>query len=118
VSKAFAKHGYPNAAVVIKQRAFENWLIGDLASLRAKHPKKYQVRDSLIERILSSGADSMNGETVLNGCIADGYAKRKDAVEICKCISPEVVAASSRSFRRFLRVVGDKKYREQSKNAK
>jgi hypothetical protein len=112
---AFAKLGFHGVSVVIKQRAFENWLIGDLESLRRKHPKRYSIRDGLVDRVHVSGADNINAEALLNGCVPDGYCKRRDAIEICKTISPLAVASVSRSFRRFLRVIGHTKYSGQSR---
>lgn len=100
----FQKSGYLNVSVVIKNRAFENWLVGDPAALRGIGGKnRVDVSDRIVERIRSSGADGVNGLAVLNGCIKDGYCKRSDAIEICKRIDPATVADNSRSFRKFMK---------------
>lgn len=105
---AYQGHGYLNVSVVIKNRCFENWLIGDPAALRGIGGRnRVDVSDRILERIRASGADGVNGLAVLNGCIKDGYCKRSDAIEICKRIDPQVVAANSRSFRKFVKVLSN-----------
>ncbi|WP_083918939.1 DUF4276 family protein [Rudaea cellulosilytica] len=105
IEETFSTNGYSNVTVVVKNRAFENWLVADLGSLREKHGKRYKIADRLIERVKASGADNVNARNLLNNCVKDEYSKRKDAIEICKVVNPSVVAANSRSFRRLLKVI-------------
>lgn len=115
ITSIFSKNGHSSVSVVIKQRAFENWLIGDLDSVR-KCGKRFNIRDGLIERVKKSGADSLSAIALLDGCVTDGYSKRRDAIQICKAICPLEVARNSRSFRKLLRACGHSKYLKQSKS--
>lgn len=115
VADGFRAAGYVNISVVVKTRCFENWLIGDLDSLRIAYPKRYNFRDGVLGRITASGADNLQAATVLGGVGSGGYNKRKDAIEICKVIDPLIVAKHSRSFRRFLRTMCHPQYRGQSR---
>ena len=100
----FERRGMPNVAVVMKDRAFENWLIADMSSLLRGAHRRIAISDRIVERISASGADNVNALAILNGCVKDGYNKRRDAIEICKIVDPAVLARNSRSFRKFLAV--------------
>lgn len=103
---AFSKGGHERVKVVLKNRAFENWLIGDpRAFCRGAH-RRIEIADRVIQRIESAGSDGVNALAVLNGCVAAGYNKRSDAIEICKMINPEIVGKNSRSFRKLLKEIG------------
>jgi len=43
------------------------------------------------------------------------FEKRRGALAICTHLDPGRAALNSRSFRRFLRVLGDRRYADQSK---
>jgi hypothetical protein len=101
----FVRKGMPNVSVVMKDRAFENWLIADMPSLVRGSHRRINVSDRIIQRISLSGADNVNALAILNGCVKDGYNKRRDAIEICRTVDPEVLARNSRSFRKFLSVI-------------
>ena len=115
IASAFHFNGHKNVVVVVKNRAFENWLVADMSALRATAARKYEIREGLIDRIRNSGADNVSAINLLENCVRGGYSKRRDAIEICKIVDPTVVAENSRSFRRLMRVMGDARYRHQSK---
>lgn len=108
LEREFHRRGYLEARVVLKNRAFENWLIGDPRSLDRGASRRIQIKERMIERIEKSGADNVNALAILNGCIADGYNKRADAIEICKTIDPVRVAENSRSFRKLIKELARK----------
>jgi hypothetical protein len=99
----YRQRGFGNVSVVIKNRAFENWLIADPQSLSRGAHRRIQINDRIVRRIEGSGADSLNAVAVLEGCINGGYHKRSDAIELCKLIDLAVAARNSRSFRKFLK---------------
>lgn len=105
VKAEFKRMGHLNVEVVLKNRAFENWLVADLRSVAKAQPRRVKLRDRIVQRIEQSGADSVNAIAVLNGCISEGYSKRSDAIAICKSIDPSTAEKFSRSFRRFAKIV-------------
>jgi len=115
IASAFHANGHQHVNVVVKDRAFENWLVADMVSLQATAARKYDIRQGLIDRIRNSGADNMSAINLLDNCVRGGYSKRRDAIEICKVVDPIEVARNSRSFRRLMRVMGDQRYLDQSK---
>lgn len=106
LSLEFTNKGYSNVSVVLKDRAFENWLVADLEAVAKSYGKRGSFADRIIDRVRHSGADRVNAIAILNGGIAEGYSKRSDAITICKAVSPEVVAKYSRSFRKFMKECG------------
>jgi len=105
IQSEFNRMGHGNVDVVLKNRAFENWLVADLRSIARAQPKRIKLTDRIVQRIEQSGADNVNALAVLNGCISDGYSKRSDAIAICKTIDPATAQRFSRSFRRFAKIV-------------
>lgn len=106
IKREFHRRGHENTSVVLKNRAFENWLIGDPRSLQRGAHRRIVISDRVVQRIEVSGADSLNAVAVLDGCIDDGYNKRTDAIDICKLIDPDVIQRHSRSFRKFVKEIG------------
>lgn len=104
LESAYRRAGFGNVVVVIKNRAFENWLVGDPEAIRSIGGRnRVEVSDRMLERIRTSGADGVNAIAILNGCIKSGYCKRSDAIEICKRLDPEIAQRNSRSFRKFVK---------------
>jgi len=107
----------PRVAVVIKNRMFENWLIADcdaLEQLRAR----FTVRPGQRQQIAPDKADSADGVSLLKAMVRQkDYNKVKDAVRIMSVAIPERLASNSRSFRRFLRILGHPAYRLQSRRS-
>jgi hypothetical protein len=113
-SKICKSSGIPSAFVVIKDRTFENWLIADLTAL--ENIKKFEVSEAKKKSIVPDKADNVDGiKTIKSCCPNSDYEKVKDAILIMSRADPYQIAANSRSFRRFLRVVGDTRYFSQSK---
>jgi hypothetical protein len=110
------------AAIVVDGQAelqalkFENWLIAGLAALKAM-PARFQVTRQFERKVSPNKADNIkNAESALKRiCKGASYHKGKDAREIARHQEPRRIAENSRSFRRFLRVVGCKKYTSQSR---
>ena len=116
IQDALTRLGEPDVLVVVRNRSFENWLIADvdgLASLRGR----FRPTQTFRNRVVPNKADSVaDGASLLNRiCIGTTYHKRHDPPRILKASDVGAMAKNSRSFRRFLRLVGDKRYRAQSK---
>ena len=119
IKTEFSNRGEPNIDVVIKNSTFENWLIGNLESVKESFPKRFRIKENVLQRIERSGADSVSAQTLLNTCVMGSeYCKRKDAIDICTVSDPDIIARRSRSFRRLMRVVGHPRYLNQSLSAR
>lgn len=110
----YAKTGI-SFKVVVKNRMIENWLVADVEAL-----KQMRARFSIsqkFERAVSGKADDVEKALdLLDGAVVKGsYHKGNDPLAICK--NQDVLRASknSRSYRRFLRVLGCVQYSNQSK---
>jgi hypothetical protein len=111
-----ANLGFTNLTVVIKDKTFENWLLSDpvaLRQLRGRFHTKYTQRQTLFTRADTTPALQWIKEAV-NG---ESYNKVSDSINILRRADPLRMAISSRSFRRFLRVVGHPLYFAQSKKS-
>lgn len=117
IQAAFAALGIQNIAVVIKDRQFENWLIADPDGLAMGLPARMNITPAFIRSVSPDRADLVdNPEDLLNRiCIRAEYHKRHDAISIARVVDPIRTAMNSRSFRRFLRVVGFPSYQTQSR---
>lgn len=112
VQNACLELGYKNVEVVIKNRKFENWLIADIENL--KGIKSYTVSTALEAKL--QNADSIKDAVQELHQIKGKnkyYHKTKDATALAKNISPERMAQCSRSFRKFLKILGHEKYCKQ-----
>jgi hypothetical protein len=107
--------GVSNVDVVVKDRMFENWLLGDLDALRAS-PNRFQVSRSTERAVQPDKADRVEAMALLKRC-AKGpvYDKVRDSKIVLRSAQPDQIAMHSRSFRRFMRVVGCSRYTEQSR---
>lgn len=99
---------------VLKVRKFENWLVADG---RALESQKNLLRVSRIRQ----QADSNKADSILDAydllrvhSVDKAYAKRRGAIDICRKADPLLMAKNSRSFRKFLRVIGHPRYLSQS----
>lgn len=104
-----------DVAVVVKNKQFENWLIAApecLAQIRAR----FKVTRHFRGTVSPDKADCIHAPEQLLNQIAKGkkYHKNKDACQIMKLVDPMEIASNSRSFRRFLRALGNATYRNQS----
>ena len=103
-------------SVVVKNRTLENWLIADpkgLASLSGR----FKLTNAFVGRVSPNKADNVrNGAAMLDRIsINRSYHKTLDPPKILGAMDVGQAGKNSRSFRRFLRLVGDKRYRDQSK---
>lgn len=97
--------------IVLKNRTFENWLIADQASLLSQ---KSRFR----WRRLSGEVDELNARDLLNrAAIGAAYHKIRDSIRIVKLAEPAQIGSQSRSFRKFLGVLGCAEYRTQTRQA-
>jgi len=119
VAQAGLGHLMPDGVyVVIKNACFENWLISDYEALKGM--AKFNLSAAHEARIRSS-ADNVKAAEVIDASLraaasANGrtynYEKRSDSRAILSVARPGFMAENSRSFRRFLRVVGCTGYAE------
>jgi len=100
--------------VVIKERTFENWLIGDIEAIEAQ-PARFQVKNRMKEAVQKGLADRVDALTeIKQAAVRYDYAKIADARRIAQRANPYKIAIASRSFRRLLRVHGEPRYLNQS----
>jgi len=118
LKRAFAKLGYDDIHVVVKNRTFENWLIADLEALKQLRGR-FKVTKTFERTVSPNIADNVvDAEALLNTIVVkQKYHKRRDATRIMAVQEIRNMAKNSRSFRRFLRVVGHPQYLSQSKKS-
>lgn len=100
--------------VVLKDRTFENWLIADLEAIKAL-PGRFKPSRTALRQVSPDKADAVDGYRWLENASDRTYDKRKDAIRILERADVDRIAGNSRSFRRFLRVVGHPAYAAQSR---
>lgn len=108
---------FDNISAVIKNRCFENWLIADPGAFRSQ-TARYDVTQGFVNRVSPNSADSVRNPVREINRIAQGntFHKRRDARELCRRLEIAAAAQNSRSFRRFLRVIGHRSYQDQSRD--
>nr|WP_166678496.1 DUF4276 family protein [Kribbella voronezhensis] len=96
---------------ILKDRAFENWLIADLDALKAQ-PARFDVTQAHRRKVEPNRADKVDGYKLMNDMMAGGftYQKVKDSDRICRKMSVARAALHSRSLRHFLHMAGDEQY--------
>ncbi len=116
LEQAFKRLGYDDIPVVIKNRTFENWLIADIDALK-ELSGLFSVTRSFERTVSPNKADTVGDAEALLKKIAvkRRFHKRRDANAITAVQEALEMARNSRSFRRFLRVVGHPQYLTQSK---
>lgn len=116
IEDAFRAMDCSHVHVAVKDRKFENWLIAD-ADVFRNLQARYRVTQAFRRAISPNKADSVaDAEELLNRIVVSGeYHKRRDAAQITALLNATNMAQNSRSFRRFLRLVGHADYRDQSK---
>lgn len=102
--------------VVVKNRKFENWLIADpkaLGSLKGRFKPTAAFRKHVSQNKADNVADAA---ALLNRiCVKSSYHKTQDPPKILAVMDVVEAGKNSRSFRRFLRLLGDERYRDQSR---
>jgi hypothetical protein len=103
-----------NIEIVIKNRAYENWVIADIDALR-KLPRMFSVSKATARAVQPNKADSVAAGRLLERA-RDGrhYDKVQDSRKVLAKARVENIAEHSRSFRRFLRCIGCPIYLDQS----
>lgn len=102
-------------AVVMKDRAFENWVIADLDALRAQ-PGRFNVTAALERAVSPDKADRIAALDQLKRAIRGSnvtYDKRQDSKRTLEKADVLRIAANSRSFRHLLHAVGHPTYASQ-----
>ncbi|NGP52128.1 DUF4276 family protein [Thioalkalivibrio sp. XN8] len=103
------------ASVVVKDQCFENWLVADPSAFRAM-PSRFAVTQSFERSVAPNRADNADALRLINRItIRREYDKSSDAHALCKHAEPARMAANSRSFRRFLRLLGHPDFESQSR---
>jgi hypothetical protein len=118
IAGAIVRVNSPKAEVivVIKDRSFENWVIADVAALKAQ-PARFKIRSSLEKAVAPNKADQVEALGLLKGAtIGQNYDKIQDSKRTLGKAKVERMAKNSRSFRHFLHALGDEKYADQCRN--
>ena len=117
IEQALARLEWSGVHVVVKRFKFENWLIADVDALKRMRTR-FRVTRRFEKRVSPNKADHVVDATaeLARLCQGAAYHKRRDPLEIAKHQQPRRMAENSRSFRRFLRVAGCRKYANQSRN--
>jgi hypothetical protein len=106
--------GNLDAHVVIKDRTYENWLLGDIDALKAL-PGRFSLSKATVKAVQPNKADNVDALSLLKRSVRSGsYHKVDDSKRICEKMEAGRLAQHSRSFRRFLRILGDSAYGTQS----
>lgn len=93
---------------------YENWLVSDVEALKCQ-PGRFAVSDADARRVVPNRADRIDAMTLLKRMCKDAaYEKVRDSERILTRADVMRMAENSRSFRRFLRVVGHPSYQRQS----
>ncbi len=116
IAKALDRLGEPGINVVVKNRAIENWLIAD-PGCPGKLEGRFRSATALTKRVSPNKADNVRKAASLLDRIAvrRPHHKRRDPPRIVQAMDVASAAGNSRSLRRFLRVLGDERYRDQSR---
>ena len=101
--------------VVMKTYRYENWLVGAISSMRRQRAR-FPGSDRIIQRISPNKADNVDAIELLERAIPNNssYEKVQDSKRIMKNADPYEIASNSRSFRKFLRVIDNPRYENQS----
>lgn len=110
-----ARVGAQGIGVVVKDRAYENWVIADIDGVRACSAR-FQVSNASANAVQPNKADTVDAITLLKRAARGGaYDKVKDSKAILKNADPTRIGLHSRSFRRFMRVTNCTPYQDQSR---
>jgi hypothetical protein len=114
-NKLCKKEGLAKVRVIVKVQTFENWMVSDpeaIALLRSRFDSSKFRRAS----VAPNKADHVDAVRMLKrSAHRSEYEKSRDAVAVMSRLDPYAAAADSRSFRRFMRLVGCPTYANQSK---
>ena len=99
--------------VVVKTKSFESWLLSDPDALVALSGR-FRLSAADVRAIAPNKVDQTDASRLMRKVIIGGYDKVGDAARIMGRVDIGRSAKNSRSFRRFLRVIGDTRYSAQS----
>jgi hypothetical protein len=103
--------------VVLKVRKFENWLVADAEPYR-RQPGLFQHPERIKSAVTPDKADNLDALALITSCTKSRHFNKVTiAKQVCSRQDPYQAAKNSRSYRRFLRVVGCPRYARQSKSA-
>lgn len=101
--------------VVLKITTYENWLVADPNALKQLRGI-FQYPERIRREVEPNKADNVDALLLLKTCAVDkSFDKVRCGKAICNQMDLVVAAQNSRSFRRFLRVLGHGLYCAQSK---
>ncbi|MEV8179010.1 DUF4276 family protein [Cellulosimicrobium funkei] len=101
--------------VVMKDRAFENWLVADLNALRSQRAR-FTVTSAMARRVEPDKADRAPAIEMLEAASnGKSYDKKGDGLNIARRMDVEAAARHSRSFRHLLHVLQHDSYAAQCK---
>lgn len=110
-----ARTGINEIIVVLKVRMYENWLVSDVNALKTLGAR-FLITAAHEKQIVPNRADTANATQILKDAAQKvAYHKVRDAVSVGRVFDPYRGAANSRSFRKFLRMIGCKRYSDQSR---
>jgi len=102
--------------VVVKVRTFENWLIADPECLKSS-PAMFHDTHRISTSVANDRADQVDAQALLKDCTTKRhFNKVAIAQAICARQDPDRAALTSRSYRRFLRVIRASPYLHQSRS--
>lgn len=116
IERRLRRDVHDSVRVVIKDRCFENWLIASPEGFQ-RQKSRYAYPDRILKAVSPDKADRVTDPCrLINSAMSKGqYDKTGDAPKILKLSNLDSIAANSRSFRRFLAVLGDPVYAAGSK---
>ncbi len=115
VSRKCTAVGIDSFAVVVKNSCYENWLVSDPLAFE-RMPKRFNLSFADTNKIQPNKADRVNAQAMLKRAArGSSYSKVDDAVKIMQHADPLRMASNSRSFRRFMRLVGNPHFLDQSR---
>jgi hypothetical protein len=116
LAEKYGDYGGVAFGVVVKDSCYENWLVAD-TSVFTKLPKRFALSDAAVRKIQPNKADRIDAQKLIKDAArGDAYHKIADARQIMALAHILGIAANSRSFRRFLRMLDHPRYRDQSRN--
>lgn len=105
LSARLSNYGFSMCAVVVKDRAFENWLIADPTAFQGL-TRRFSLKAGRVRSINAGSADTVDACNVLReAAMGTSYSKTVDAPRILAKASPSAMAANSRSFRKFAKEI-------------
>ncbi len=104
-------------SIVVKNKSIENWLVSDLVALE-RMPGRFSLTPELRRAVPGRADELHNPARLLSACsVRHEYHKGQDPSRIADQMDVLRTAQNSRSFRKFLREVGDSRYAVQSKQS-